>query len=125
MGPRRRLAVLLALLLVAGCGGGDDDSVRAKREYERAVRAVVAEANEAGARPAALRAAADRLRELEPPEEVAGPHRDLVAGFDGVAGAIERDTDPPDDLVERLLAARRAFAARRYDIGVYGPLSGS
>jgi hypothetical protein len=118
-----RLLIVLALL-VAGCGG-DGDATEAKREYERAVRAAVADAREAGGTPAALRAAAERLREQEPPEEVAGPHRDLLAAFEAIAAANARRVDPPDDVVDRLLAARRAFAARDYEIGVYGPLSGS
>jgi hypothetical protein len=123
--PSRLLVVLALLLVVAGCGGGDDDAAQAKRDYERAVRAVVAEARDAGGTPAALRAAGEQLRKLEPPAEVAGPHRDLVAGFDAVATADERGAEPPDDVVDRILAARREFGARHYDIGVYGPLSGS
>jgi hypothetical protein len=116
--------LLVVVLLLAGCGG-DDDAAQGKREYERAVRAAVSEAREAGGSPAALRAAGERLRELDPPAEVAAPHRDLVAAFDAVATADERGVEPPDAVVDRLLAARRAFAARDYDIGVYGPLSGS
>jgi hypothetical protein len=118
-----RLLIVLALL-VAGCGG-DGDATEAKREYERAVRAAVADAREAGGTPAALRAAAERLRDQEPPAEVAGAHRDLLAAFTAIADANDRSAEPPDDVVDRLLAARRAFAARDYDIGVYGPLSGS
>jgi len=114
---------LAVLVLVTGCGG--DDTAQEKREYEQAVRAVVADARAADGTPAALRAAADELRDLDPPDEVAGPHRDLVAGFDAVAAADARGAEPPDEIVDRILAARRAFAARRYDIGVYGPLSGS
>jgi hypothetical protein len=116
-----RLLVLATLaVLLAGCGGADEQPAQSKSDYERAVRAVVAEAREAGGTPAALRAAGEELRELEPPEEVAGPHEDLVASFDAVA-----DGDPTDAEVDRLLAARRAFAERQYDIGVYGPLAGS
>jgi Flp pilus assembly protein TadB len=114
---------LAVLVLVTGCGG--DDTAQEKREYEQAVRAVVADARAGDGTPAALRAAADELRDLDPPDEVAGPHRDLVAGFDAVAAADARGAEPPDEIVDRILAARRAFAARRYDIGVYGPLSGS
>ncbi len=110
----RRAVVLLALLFAA-CGGEDR-----KPRYERDVRAIVADAR---ANPATLSEAADRLRRLEPPEEVAGPHRDLVAAFDAIAEANARDTEPPDDVIDRLLEARRAFGARGYDIGVYGPLS--
>jgi hypothetical protein len=113
--------LLVGVLLLAGCGGGDEqDTAQLKRDYERAVRAAVAEAREAGGTPAALRAAGERLSELEPPAEVARPHADLVASFDAVA-----DGEPSDAEVDRLLAARREFAERRYDIGVYGPLEGS
>ena len=119
-----RLVVGLAVLvLVTGCGG--DDTAQEKREDEEAVRAVVAAARAADGTPAALRAAADALRDLDPPDEVAGPHRDLVAELDAIAAADARGAEPPDEIVDRILAARRAFAARRYDIGVYGPLSGS
>jgi hypothetical protein len=118
--------LLVLILLLAGCGGGgEDDAAQAKRDYERAVRTAVADAREAGGTPAALRAAGDELRRLEPPAEVAGPHRDLVDSFDAVADANARGVEPPDAAIDRLLAARRAFAERRYDIGVYGPLSGS
>ena len=112
----RWLPVAAALLLVA-CGGVD------KEAYERSVRAIVAEAREAGRTPAAMRGAAAKLRALEPPEEVAGPHRDLTTAFGALADAGERGTEPPEDVIDRLLAARRAFGERRYDIGVYGPLS--
>ena len=83
---------------------------------------MVAQARAERTRPAALRAAAERLRGLSPPREVAGPHRDLAAGFAAVAEARERGTEVPDAVFDRVLAARRSFAVRRYDIGVYGPL---
>jgi hypothetical protein len=120
----RPLVAACLVLLLGGCGGGDD-SGHEKQDYERAVRAAVAEARDAGGTPAALRTAGGKLRELEPPEEVAGPHRDLVAAFDAIAAADERGVQPPNEIVERLIDARQAFAERRYDIGVYGPLSGS
>jgi hypothetical protein len=117
-------APLLVALLLAGCGG-EEDAASAKHDYERAVRALVTDVRAAGGTPAALRAAGEKLRRLEPPEEVAGPHRDLVDSFAAIATANERGVEPSDAVVDRLLAARRAFAARHYDIGVYGPLSGS
>jgi hypothetical protein len=121
----RALRLVALTLLLAGCGGSDEQPAQSKSDYERAVRAAVAEAREAGGTPAALRAAGDRLRVLEPPAEVARPHRDLVASFDAVAEANARGVELADAAADRLLAARRAFAERRYDIGVYGPLSGS
>ena len=39
-----------------------------------------------------------------------------------MAEARERGTEVPDAVFDRVLAARRSFALRRYDIGVYGPL---
>ena len=39
-----------------------------------------------------------------------------------MAAARASGTEVPDDVVDRILAARRAYAVRRYDIGVYGPL---
>ena len=108
----------MAVALLAGaCGGAD------KAEYERSFRAIVAEARAAGQTPPALRAAAGKLRALEPPEEVSGPHRDVAAAFDAIADAKTRGSEPPEDVTDRLLAARRAFGQRRYDIGIYGPLS--
>ena len=121
---RPALALLAVAALLAGCGGGDEPSQpsKARRDYERALRGVVAQVREASDTPAALRAAARRLRGIRPPRAVARPHRDLTAGFAAVAEARASGTAVPDDVVDRILAARRAFAMRRYDIGVYGPL---
>jgi hypothetical protein len=115
-------ALVVCAVLVAGCGGGGEK--QAKLQYERAMRAVVTDTRQAGGTPAALHAAARRLRGLKPPAEVAGPHRDLTVAFDAIADADAKGLQPPDATVQRMLAARRAFAARHYDIGVYGPLSG-
>jgi len=122
---RRGAALIFLTALLAGCGGGGktpSEPSEARRGYERAVRGVVAQAREARARPTALRMAAERLRGISPPREVARPHRDLAAGFAAVAEARERGTEVPDAVFDRVLAARRSFALRRYDIGVYGPL---
>ena len=121
-----RCVALIAAALLAGCGGGGSrtpsEPSDERRGYERAVRSVVAQAREARARPTALRPAAERLREIKPPRKVAHPHRDLAAGFAAVADARERETEVPDEVFDRVLAARRSFALRRYDIGVYDPL---
>ena len=121
---RPAVALLAVAALLAGCGGGEQASEPsgARSDYERALRGVVAQVREAGDTPAALRAAAKRLRGIRPPREVARPHRDLTAGFAAVAKARATGTEVPVDVVDRILAARRAFAVRRYDIGVYGPL---
>ena len=122
---RSGAALIAVAALLAGCGGGEktpSEPSDARRGYERAVRGVVAQAREARGRPAALREAADRLGGITPPREVARPHRDLAAGFTAVAEAREHGTEVPDAVYDRVLAARRSFALRRYDIGVYGPL---
>ena len=117
------VALLAVAALLAGCGGGDEPAQpSARSDYERALRGVVAQVREASDTPAALRAAAQRLRGIRPPREVARPHRDLTAGFAAVAKARATGTEVPVGVVDRILAARRAFAVRRYDIGVYGPL---
>ena len=119
------VALLAVIALLAGCGGGGktpSEPSDARSAYERAVRGVVAQAREADGRPAALRSAAERLRGIRPPREVARPHRDLAAGSAAVAEARESGTEVPDAIYDRVLAARRSFALRRYDIGVYGPL---
>ena len=121
---RPAVALLAVAALLAGCGGVDEptQTSAAQRDYERALRGVVAQVREASDTPAALRAAARRLRSIRPPQEVARPHRDLTAGFAAVAKARASGTEVPDAVVDRVLAARRAYAMRRYDIGVYGPL---
>ena len=121
---RPAVALLAVAALLVGCGGGDQAAQPsdARSDYERALRGVVAQVREAGDTPAALRAAAKRLRGIRPPREVARPHRDLTAGFAAVAKARATGTEVPVGVVDRILAARRAFAVRRYDIGVYGPL---
>jgi hypothetical protein len=57
---RKGAATIAVAALLAGCGGGDKTPAGpsgAQRGYERAVRAVVAQARGAHGEPAALRAA--------------------------------------------------------------------
>ena len=113
---RRGAALIFVTALLAGFWGGDKAPSKpseARRGYERAVRGVVAQAREAGARPAALRAAADRLRGIRPPREVARPHRDLAAGFAAVAEAREagRRCRTPSSTASSPPAARSRCAA--------------
>lgn len=117
------VALVTVAALLAGCGSGDQTSKpSARSDYEHALRGVVAQVRETGATPAALQQAAERLRGIRPPREVVRPHRDLTAGFAAVAEARASGTEVPDDAADRILAARRAYAVLRYDVGVYGPL---
>lgn len=146
------LAAALLALQPAGCGGDDGSAVDverlAKARYEQRMQDLLADVerdNEAAARDggeAALRtaissisAAARRLRELDPPAEVAQAHRDYAAGFDAFAraraaalrAALRDDraqarsprsprTEVPDSVRRQVLAARRSLAERGYDI---------
>ena len=120
-------AVAVAAVALAGCGGGgrterDGAAAESRQAYERQMRAAVVAARDAGGGAPALRAAAVRLRALTPPAEVAAAHRALADGFAAVAAARTQGREVSDEVADRILAARRAFASRGYDIGVYGPL---
>jgi len=102
---RRSFAALLAVsgALLAGCG---DDGALTKVEYEEKVRSTYAEVQEAFARTNvplleelavrledaqdALRAAADELEGVEPPEEVETEHTEVVAGLRAYAEDLNR-----------------------------------
>ena len=88
---RPAVALLAVAALLAGCGSGDEapsQPSKARRDYERALRGVVAQVREASdtARGAAARprsACAESARRGRSRD----PHRDLTAGFAAVAKA--------------------------------------
>lgn len=101
----RTFTALLAIsgALVAGCG---DDGPLTKAEYEEKVRTTYAEVQEAFARTnvpsldelagrvedaqEALRAAADELEGVDPPEDVETEHEEVVAGLRAYAEDLNR-----------------------------------
>lgn len=119
---RAALTALALVVLAAGCGGGDDRLTR--EEYQTEVREVgdtlggalsgvdtsggdlTAVQGQVEGLQEALRTAADDLDELEPPEDVAGPHDRLVEGVRGFAKELE---ELGQALEEGDLAAAAAF----------------
>lgn len=101
----RRAGVLLAIgLTVAGCGGGDDAAAVSKAEYEQRTTAIYAELatslqlpletteqrQQAAPRVGeAMRDVADKVDEIEPPEEIAEPHDAYVEALRRCAGRFE------------------------------------
>jgi hypothetical protein len=121
-----RIALLLLLVLAAaGCGG--DGGRLAKPEYQKEVRQVgdtlgksIRGLGEAGSNTDlkaaakqietlqdALRAAADDLDELRPPEEIEGAHDELVDGIRGFADEL--------DELRKASAAGDAAAIRAFE----------
>ncbi len=113
--PRRRsLAGLVAIgatALIAGCGGGGDDQLSAE-EFRTQADAICTDANtqlDAVGEPSSAdqvltflqtslpiqRAQLDRLRELDPPD-------DLQADFDTGVGAIQEQIDVVQDAATRI-----------------------
>lgn len=117
---------LLAALLLAGCDGSDRLS---KEEYEQEVGAIMAQAEvEIDARAAygaliiqdreraagayeelldGFREIGNQLAQVNPPEEIAQAHEDLVAVYRGVADSFE----PIADAIKRgdFRAARKTY----------------
>ena len=75
-------------------------AVQARRDYERALRGVVAQVREASDTPAALRAAAERLRGIRPPRSRATPPRSHRRLRGRGQGARDR-TEVPDAVADR------------------------
>jgi hypothetical protein len=112
---RRRLTAgiiaLGAAAVIAGCGGGSDDDSSSAAEYREAADAICADSErqtDAVESPsddptevAAFlregltieRAALDRLRALDPPEELRADHEQAVALIDERLGVIEAATE--------------------------------
>jgi hypothetical protein len=142
----RRLAMLAAAALVAGCGG---DERLTKDEYAEKVRAVYADVQaafaatnvpegELAAKVAAaqgqLRASADELDGVEPPEDVESEHAQLVDGMrryaddlDRLRNAAERGDSRTiadfnsrigqNEAVEQIAEAAERMKFKGYDLG--------
>lgn len=94
------LALVSAALLLGGCGGG-----MSKAEYEREMSAVGRDVDKAmreidgsGVQQARqvrkeLSRGVDRLRDMDPPEEVADAHEDLIHGLEGMVELMEKYED--------------------------------
>lgn len=110
----------LALAFAAGCGGGDgggaaDAYVDEVNAAQRAFAADVERIDATGDEEAALAAysaaaeeAAQAMRAIEPPEDVAALHADLVSGFDRFAretARVEQELTSGD--LDRVLAAQQ------------------
>jgi hypothetical protein len=99
---RQRLPVLVAVLVVAGCGG---DERLTKQEYAEKVRAVYGDVQKAfqatnvpqgelasrvEAAQEQLRDSADELEAVEPPEDVETEHSQLAQGMRRYADDLDR-----------------------------------
>ena len=122
---RRGAALIAAAALLAGCGGGDRrrpsrpasgaaTSARCVEWWRRRARRAAGRRRCARRRCACGRSSR-RARSRNPTAT-------WLQASPPWPSARERETEVPDVVYDRVLAARRAFALRRYDIGVYGPL---
>ena len=143
----RSIPVLLATLVLAGCGGSDGQL--SKTEYGAEVRAVYSEVQEAfaatnvepellaervEAAQAELREAADELEDLEAPEDAVAANEQIAAGFrlyadelDRLRNAAERgDQATIDDFnarvaeresVKQIMEAAESLKFKGYDLG--------
>ncbi|HEV2820138.1 MAG TPA: hypothetical protein VGW11_06505 [Solirubrobacteraceae bacterium] len=123
---RAALLILLAGALVAGCGGDAEERNayvgqvnRAQQAFADTVQELSGQITEESTTDAdrktlrrfesAIDGVVEELRSIEPPEEVATQHRELVQTMDGygdevsaAVDALEEDEDP-----EELLSAQR------------------
>ena len=142
----RTLPIVVVALLVSGCGG---EGRLSKEEYAAKVRSIYADVerafrstnvptNELAPRIEAaqeqLRDSADELDGVEPPEDVATEHSQLVDGMRGFADDLDRlrnaaesgDQRTVDDFnariaqnesVERIAEAAERMKFKGYDLG--------
>jgi hypothetical protein len=143
-----RIALVgLAAALLAGCGGEDRLT---KPEYEQKVRSEYAKVQAAfqatagaptkelaariGEAQSRLRAAAEALEGVEPPEDVEREHEELVEGMreyaedlDGLLEGVEKgdataietfnESIPRNEAIERMAEAAEEMKFKGYDLG--------
>jgi hypothetical protein len=104
---------VVGLLMAAGCG---DDGGGASRDIEEfcdgfnEINDEFANSNPV-ADPAALEEALDMLRDLEPPEEIAGEYATVLEGFEALAEIDITDQAAVAQVQEDLPEAEEAFDA--------------
>lgn len=123
-GPRRVVAAVaaLAVIALAGCGGDDQDAQADRTYIDQVNGAVQRFAREAKQLPsgfeadtlhtysATLERTADDLRAIDPPEAVAGLHRRLAGDVSTYADAIDAAASAPlSEDPDRVVAAQQAL----------------
>jgi hypothetical protein len=103
---------VVGLLMAAGCGGDDDDSTSSE-----SIEAFCDGFNEVNERfsnldvtdPDALDDALGMLRDLDPPEEIAGEYQTVLDGFQRLSEIDITDQDEVAEVQEDLPDAEEAF----------------
>jgi hypothetical protein len=123
-GPRRVVAAVaaLAVIALAGCGGDDQDAQADRTYIDQVNGAVQRFAREAKQLPsgfeadtlhtysATLERTADDLRAIDPPASVAGLHRRLAGDVSTYADAIDAAASAPlSEDPDRVVAAQQAL----------------
>jgi hypothetical protein len=113
---RPAVATAAAVLLLSGCGGDDDAGAFCDQARDLQARLSVLEDTDPSDPEAfveALRTAADRIRDVDAPDEIADDWTTLADGFDEVAGIFEGvDLSDP----EALATIEEQFGALEGDI---------
>jgi hypothetical protein len=103
---------VVGLLMAAGCGGDDDDSTSSESTQEFCDG--FNEVNERFSNidvtdPDALEDALAMLRDLDPPEEIAGEYQTVLDGFQRLSEIDITDQDEVAEVQEDLPDAEEAF----------------